>query len=259
MQPASIRLDTGDAVRFFVCTLALSVPFWLLDLTRIELLPRLPLSALGVLAPMLAALAVVARRSAGLRLADALRFLLGPSRAGWLGLLAVAVPVACGLLAYGIASVVDPDLPAPRWSLSLVLLLLVFYLGALAEELGWTGLANRALARRWTPLAAGLLIGSFWAAWHWLPLIGVGRGWAWVAAWSLDTVFRRIIMCRLFALGLRSVPWMAAFHAMSNLAWQAFPVNGSHWNPLHSCMATGGMAVLFLLMPCAKHSPRGRG
>lgn len=233
----------GESVaRFFAWTLALSWPFWLLDLTGVRLLPGLPVSALVALAPMLAAL-VVTQRSPGQSWSDAVHELMAPSRAGWLGVLAVGVPAVCGLLTYVVVRAMDPLLPAPRWSASLVLLFAVFYVGALAEELGWTGLANRALAGRWSPWAAGLLIGSVWAVWHWVPLIAVGRHWGWIAAWSVYTVFCRILMCQLFALGLRSVAWLAAFHAVTNIGWQAFPVNGSQWNPVVAALVTGFMAA----------------
>lgn len=39
-------------------------------------------------------------------------------------------------------------------------------LGALVEELGWTGFAIPRLRRRYGVLATGLLVGILWAAWH---------------------------------------------------------------------------------------------
>ena len=40
--------------------------------------------------------------------------------------------------------------------------------GGLLEELGWTGFAVPALRRRHGPLAAGLIVGFLWGAWHYL-------------------------------------------------------------------------------------------
>ena len=54
-------------------------------------------------------------------------------------------------------------------TLSLVLVTALVILGALGEETGWRGFALPLLQRRYSPLAAALLVTPIWALWH-LPL-----------------------------------------------------------------------------------------
>ncbi|HEX7963985.1 MAG TPA: type II CAAX endopeptidase family protein [Candidatus Saccharimonadales bacterium] len=46
--------------------------------------------------------------------------------------------------------------------------------GALGEEIGWRGFAQRLLQQRFTVLTASLLVGLFWATWHLWPIIAPG-------------------------------------------------------------------------------------
>jgi hypothetical protein len=146
--------------------------------------------------------------------------------------------------------------PAPAWSWGLLAWLPVFFLRALAEEAGWTGVASRGLQPAWGPLAAGLVIGACWALWHWWPLSAVGRDWAWIAGWSVATVLQRVWMCQLLALGLRSVVWMAALHAVGNLCWQAFPVHGSLWDPVYAIPVHLGIMGALALAGAGRHTGR---
>ena len=51
-------------LKFFLLVFALSVPFWLIGaMTRLELLPGLPVSSLGAFCPLLAALILVYREN----------------------------------------------------------------------------------------------------------------------------------------------------------------------------------------------------
>src|SRR6185503_9375238 len=47
--------------------------------------------------------------------------------------------------------------------------LTILFDGPFGEELGWRGWALPHLESRWTPVAATLIVGVFWAGWH-LPL-----------------------------------------------------------------------------------------
>src|SRR5262245_24409880 len=70
---------------------------------------------------------------------------------------------------------------------------LALFVAALGEELGWSGYAIDRMQARWNALAASLLLGLLWAAWHWVPLIQAHRPAAWIAWWSLYTVALRVV------------------------------------------------------------------
>ena len=54
----------------------------------------------------------------------------------------------------------------------LVIFIMMFFGGALAEELGWRGYALDRLQSRWTALTSSILLGLIWGFWH-LPLFFV--------------------------------------------------------------------------------------
>ena len=116
-------------------------------------------------------------------------------------------------------------------------------MGALLEELGWTGYALDPLQARYGPRGAGIRLGLFWVAWHFVPLAEAGRGVEWIAWWSAWTLAERVIMVWLYNWTRGSVLAVALYHAMSNLCWQLYPVQGSHFDPRISAVLTAALAV----------------
>ena len=143
---------------------------------------------------------------------------------------ALLIP-ALTLLGYGVLRVAGRPLPpadiAPGATLALTA---VFLVAALGEELGWTGYALPALRARHGPWSAALTIGLAWAAWHVPSLVQAGRAAGWIAWWALGTVAMRVLLVWLHERGGESVFLVALAHATSNVAWQSFPVHGSHYD-----------------------------
>ena len=87
---------------------------------------------------------------------------------------AVAVFPLLVLVAYGLACALDDVRMtfayarglAGDWRLMLQFLLVELIFGALSEELGWRGYALDELEKKWSPLAASLVLGWIWALWH---------------------------------------------------------------------------------------------
>lgn len=77
-------------------------------------------------------------------------------------------------------------MPAPRITLvSALALFLIFFIGALGEELGWSGYALDPMQQRWGALAASVILGLVWATWHIAGLAQTQRSLEWIAWWSL--------------------------------------------------------------------------
>ncbi len=233
---------------YFVLTIALSVPFLLLgSLIGSQLLPALPLSALGVVCPVAAA-AILSFREQGLSGVKALLkksfdFGRGTSKAWYLPTMLVMPLVAT--VAYGVMRVTGTALPAPQIAPVKTLgLFLVFLVGGLCEELGWSGYATDPLQKRFGALGAAIMVGMVWAAWHFIPLAQAHRSLEFVAWWTVGTLAMRVIIVWLYSNTGRSVFAAALFHGMSNLAWQLFPVNGSFYDPRVTGLILALVAVL---------------
>jgi len=237
---------------FFALVFVLSIPFWILDTVYpIELLPGLPLSALGVLAPTLAACMLVYKNE---RFPGVLQLLKRSfdfkriQNKNWI-LMAILINPLIAILAYASMRAGGVSIPntAPL-TLTIFPLFLVFFISALAEEIGWTGYATEPLMRQWGFVAASILLGCIWAVWHFVPLLQAHRSPEWIAWWSLWTISLRIIMGGLYIHAGKSVFVAALFHTMINLCWQLFPINGSFYDPRVFGIITFCFAIALLFL-----------
>lgn len=232
---------------FFLLVFALSVPFWLAEWADRQILPGLPMSAAAIICPLAAALLLVARRDGVAGAAALLKRSFDYRRIaakGWYVPIVLLMP-AVAALAYVVMHALDMPLPAPHLQLSrLPALLLLFFIAGIFEELGWSGYALDPLQNRWGPLRASLVLGAVWAAWHFVPLLQTGRAPMWIAWWSLATVATRILHTWLFNNTGKSVFGAALFHAMSNVSWQMFPNQGSHYDPRITGLILAAIALL---------------
>ncbi|WP_440066752.1 CPBP family intramembrane glutamic endopeptidase [Streptosporangium sp. OZ121] len=234
---------------FFLLVFALTAPFLALDaMGGSQILPGIPLSGLAFVCPAVAAV-VLRYREDGI--AGARAFLARSFDGHRVSVKAWYVPTlllypAVVTASFFLLRLTGTALPDPRFSLSSTLLLLLgFFVGALCEELGWSGYATQPLQERWGAVRAGLVLGAVWAVWHWVPLLQVQRSASWIAWWSLGTIAARVIMVWLFNHMGRSVFAMTLFHMMLNVAWQLFPVNGSHFDmPLVAALMTAVAVVI---------------
>jgi len=233
---------------FFVWVFGLCIPFWVLGaINPIQLLPGLPLSALGAFTPGLAALMLTYRSD---RLAGVLQLLKRSfdfrrlRNKYWL-LVILLINPAIAVCAYGVSGASGNPLPVPTLQLLATLaMFLSFFSAALGEELGWTAYATEPLQERWGTLKASLLLGSVWAVIHFIPLAQAHRSMEWIAWWSLGTVALRMIMTWLYVHAGKSLFAATLFHAMINLCWQLFPIHGSFYDPRVFGLITLGFAVM---------------
>lgn len=257
------RKQDSFVLTFFALVFVLCIPFWLLGaIDPIQLLPGLPLSALGAFTPALAALILSYRSD---RLAGVLQLLkrsfdLNHVRnKGWY-LLVILINPLIAILAYGMLRGLGRPLRVPNLlQLAGFAMFVAFFIAALGEELGWTGYATEPLLRRWGTLTASLLLGVVWAAVHFIPLLQAHRSVEWIAWWCLGTIAFRMIMIWLYVHAGKSVFAATLFHAMINLCWQLFPNHGSFYDPQVFGLITLVFAIIIYaaerFLPVARRNP----
>lgn len=235
--PSLIRTSPTRSPRtFFVLVFALSIPISLAGgVIGLELLPGLPMSSLIVtFCPLLAALILVYREDKAVGVAGLLRRAFDYKRIRsriWYIPVFLLMPGVMAL-SFGLMRLLGSPVPIPQFPvLALPTLFLVFFVAALGEELGWMGYAIDPLQDRSNALQASLLLGLAWAAWHIIPVVQAGRSPIWIASQCLFWVASRVLSVWLYNNTGKSVFATVVYHAMLNVTWQLFPVNGSFYDP----------------------------
>ena len=232
-------------LKFFLLVFTFSVPVWLIGAALgAELMPGLPLSALGAFCPLLAALVLVhqERKTAGVvallkRSFDFRRI----RRKRWYVPIVALMP-GVGVLVYGLMRWMGMPVPAPQLAvLPALLMFLGFFAGALGEELGWSGYAIDPMQVRWGALQASVVLGLVTVLWHILPLLLAHRPAEWIAWWSLYAMAARVLTVWLYNGTGKSVFAAVLFHTMLNLSWMLFPVYGSFFD-----MRLAGLVMAFV-------------
>ncbi len=258
----SSRKHERNVLPFFVWTVVLITPFWALGAwTGIQLAPGLPLAALGVFCPMLAAaiMAYQADKKAGVSalLKRSLDFDRIQAKKWYLPVLLLMPAVS--VLSFWTLRLTGISVPDPQIAiLPAIALSLATFIGALGEELGWSGYAIEPMQERWGALRASLILGVFWALYHYIGLVEAHRSPVWIAWWSLCTISTRVIMVWLFNNTGKSVFGMAIFHMTINVTWLLFPIGGSYFDYRVTglIMATLAVIVVALWEPRTLARPR---
>jgi membrane protease YdiL (CAAX protease family) len=220
-------------LKFFLLVFALSIPFWLAGgMTDLQLMPGLSVSALMTFCPMAAALILVHRQGRWTGVTELLRrsfdFSRVRSKRWYIPVLFLMAGV--NVAVYGLMRWLDMPLPAPQiQGLAAALMFVAFFVGALGEELGWSGYITDSMQQRWSALQTGLLLGLVGVLWHLPPLLMMHRSPSWIAWWCLYAVAARILIVWIFNNTGKSVFAVALFHATLNLSYMLFPVHGSHF------------------------------
>ncbi len=248
---------------YFVLTFALSIPFWIAGaLTDLQLLPALPVSAFGIICPVGAAAILVYRENGRAGVVALLQrsFDFKRVREPLWYLPTILLMPAIMVVSYVAMRLIGVALPVPQFSLATTLMLLVVcFIAAIGEELGWMGYAIDPLQDRFGALGGAGLIGVVWAVWHVIPLLSVQRSWEWIAWWSLGTLALRVIITWLYNNTGRSVFVAVLFHAMINVTWQLFPINGSYYDPRVTGLISAAVAVIVVIGWGSKTLVRDQG
>ncbi len=237
---------------FFLLVVVLSIPFWLLSAaTGLELLPGLPVAALMTFCPMIAAVILVYRENKTIGVAALLKRSFDFKRIEakvWYIPSLLLMPVV-SVLSFGVLRLAGTPVPDPQIALLPTLFLCIFFfIGALGEELGWSGYAIDPMQARWGALQASLVMGVIWAVYHYVALAQAHRSVTWIAGWSLGTLASRVIIVWLYNNTGKSVFAAALFHMTINVTWQLFPVNGSYFDPGISGVISALVAAIIIVI-----------
>lgn len=252
----TVAMRRRSPLKFMVLVFALTIPFWVIGaVTGLQLLPGLPVAALAAGCPMLAAMLLVYRENKTAGVIALLKRSFDFKRIKvklWYAPILLLMPIV-SIFSVGVLRLTGTSVPAPHIPVIPTLILcVVFFIGALGEELGWSGYAIEPMQDRWGALRASLMLGSVWAIWHYIALAQVDRSVGWIAWWSLYTVTQRVIIVWLYNNTGKSVFATALFHMMTNVSWQLFPVNGSYFDP----RITGLILALVVVIIVVVWSPR---
>ncbi len=181
--------ESEKRFKFFLLVFALSIPFYVLGaLTGFNLTPDLPIGVLMVIVPATAAAILVHREQGSAGVIGLLKRSFDYQRIktkSWYAPVILLKP-SIVLLTYALMRVTGVPVPLPPFRiLVLVGMFALFFIGALGEELGWSGYAIDRMQEHWNPLTASILLGLIWAVWHFIPLIQFGRSPKWIAWWRL--------------------------------------------------------------------------
>jgi membrane protease YdiL (CAAX protease family) len=226
---------------------ALSIPFWLLgSATGLQLLPGLPVAALMFICPVSAALICVYRENKTAGAIELLKRAIDFRRIRpkiWYVPITLLIPGVM-VLSFGLMRLIGVPLPAPQFTVSAALAMLVaFFLSALGEELCWSGYALDPMQRRWNAFGASILLGLVWSAWHIVPFMQAHRSVAWIAWQCLFTVAARVLLVWLYNNSGKSVFAATVCHATSNVSIFV-PNYGSYYDPRFSALITTVAAAI---------------
>jgi uncharacterized protein len=136
------------------------------------------------------------------------------------------------ILSYELMRRLEMPLPVPQFSIPASLVMFVgFFIGAIGEEVGWSGYALDRMQERWGALQAGILLGSAWAIWHLVPYAQAHRSATWIAWQCVNTVAARILIVWLYNNTGKSVFATILYHTIGNVCVFTFPNFGSHFDP----------------------------
>lgn len=178
---------------FFALVFALSVPFYLLGAVggRLPIVTAQPTSALMAFMPMIAALILVYRVRGGEGATNLLKRALDFDRVRgmrWYLVAACLFPIVA-ILQYGVLQLIGTALPAPKFAIAATpLFLVIYFVGAIGEEIGWQGYVFPELRTRYGAFIAAVFLGAFWALWHVIPFIQIGRTADWIFWHGLSIV-----------------------------------------------------------------------
>lgn len=235
---------------YFILVIVLMIPFWVFGNHPLPLPINLPVSALGFVVPVGAAMIAAALQNGVQGVKSLVRRALdyrAIKNKVWLLVALLLAPIIY-YLSYTAMRVFKMPLTQPEipW-LILPVFFTLFLIAAAGEELGWTAYAIDPLQNRWGALIASLLLGTFWAGWHIIPWVQTHNPAGWIFWQAFGTVLMRVIIVWICNNAGKSALAAIVYHAASNLSWTFFPNFGSNYDPFVTAMVMVIVLIVILI------------
>lgn len=250
-----LSITYNSQLKFFFLVFALSIPFWIIGFVVPEttkIFPiNLPISALMAICPLLAASIMVHKNQKMHGVLELLKrafdFKKIKDKKWYLPVIFLMPLIA--LLSYGYLKFTEGILPKPELSfLSIIIFFFVYFIGAIGEEVGWSGYVIEPMQNKYGALKASIIVGVIWAIWHIIPYFQAHQSIKWIIWQCIGTVFLRIIMVWIFNNAGKSIFAMVLFHTMINISPYLIPNYGSHYNPFIFCMLLMIVVLIIILL-----------
>ena len=246
-------------LKFFLIVFGLSIPLWAIEI-MIDV-KRLPLDfsitdILAAFTPIIAAAILVYNEEGCVGITKLFKRILDFKRITkkiWYVPI-IFLPILMYLLVYVVIRLLGLPLPSEFYIsfISIPVLFMLFFVGAVVEETGYMGYAIDPMQERFGALTASILIGIPWAVWHYPSIIQQGHNLTWIAWGTLGTVAVRVLIVWIYNNTGKSLFACILFHTMLNVGRPLFPKDETH-NPLvdypdihYSMIAITAVIVVFL-------------
>ncbi len=256
----SSKPENRSPLKFFLIVFGLSIPLWIIDsmidAKRTSLLNFSIIDIITAFIPLIAGCILIYKEEGKSGVYKLFKRIFDYSRITkkiWY-MPIIFLPFLMYLLIYTVIYVLGLSLPNEFHIsfLSIPVLFCLFFIGAVAEEIGYMGYAVEPMQEQFGALAASILIGIPWAVWHYPSIIQQGHGLTFIAWATLGTVAVRVLIVWIYNNTRKSLFACILFHTLMNVGRPLFPRDGIH-NPLvdypdihYSIIAIIAVIVVFL-------------
>ena len=218
---------------FFVLTIIFTLPAYVLvALTGLNIIlsPEMVFAfiPLAVIAPICAALVLTYRKSGGIGVKKLLKRSFDYKRVKnkkWFWPTILLMPLLISLV-FGVSSLLELELlPARMPLIAAPIALIMFFLAALFENIGWMGYAFEPMSNRWGLFKSTLLLGVIWGLWHVPMYIFAIPEPEMIVAQVIVLITLRFIIVWLYSNTGKSVFIAILLHAIYNVCIIVIPIN----------------------------------
>jgi len=179
--------------QFIFVLFVLSIPFWVMGAYAKEIVNhnpmKLPISALMTFCPLITAVILTYQNQE--KVSELLKLSFDYKKISskkWFIPILITMPTIA-LISYFYLYINHNIEYSTSFSVfDIVIFFILYFIGAIGEELGWSGYATEPLQNKFGALKASIILGFVWAIWHIVPYIQMSKTTNWILLQSLSTV-----------------------------------------------------------------------